>query len=711
MIKVRFVPLVTGILLIGMVIGGCAQQATPAPSPTPAPAVQIPVVPGKQGLDLSSYGKIELEASHIEVSSTHEVHGKENLLTELGYWHVKFPKETDEAWVIVDLGHKGRLDVLAIKPGIDFPHQSWRGDTAVLEKGNDMQDWTPLARLEIKVEELNGQDWIAFVLPENADSYRYYRLLITYPNFLSLGGLAVYGEDGIPPAETPAKSDIPAVQIPVVPGKQGLDLSSYGKIELEASHIEVSSTHEVHGKENLLTELGYWHVKFPKETDEAWVIVDLGHKGRLDVLAIKPGIDFPHQSWRGDTAVLEKGNDMQDWTPLARLEIKVEELNGQDWIAFVLPENADSYRYYRLLITYPNFLSLGGLAVYGEDGIPPAETPAKSDIPVVQIPVVPGKTDVYLRGYEKIKLEESHIEVSSVNSPHEGKASLVDGKLDTHWHVKHPPEKDQHWVVIDLGTPKKIEALAAIPTPGRPEQFWNADHATIQGRNDPQQDWYDIARLSVEKDKLDRENPDWIYFIIPNSAEYRYYRLFIKDKFFLSLGELRVCGEGVTTVTGLPAVLGTQDKELMSTYNKINLFAGRIELSSAYKIYEGKQSLINGLGNPFWGVKFPKETDEAWVIVDLKSETKLDALAVRPRTGFAKHLWSGDAAVLEGSNDKEEWTPLVRLELKIMELNDRDWIDFILPEDLNSYRYYRLFITDPNFQALGGLRIYGNQTN
>ena len=193
-------------LVTAMVIGGCAQQTTPAPTPV--------VVLGKQGLDLSSYDKIGLDESRIEVSSTNQLYeGKENLIKGLGdpYWHVKYPKETDEAWVVVDLGRKGRLDVLAIRPRPEYP-QLWDGNAAILEGSNDKKKWTPLAELLLYLGELNDQDWIAFILPENISSYRYYRLFITYPDFLSLGGLAAYGEGGKPVAEIPTKDNIPVVK-------------------------------------------------------------------------------------------------------------------------------------------------------------------------------------------------------------------------------------------------------------------------------------------------------------------------------------------------------------------------------------------------------------------------------------------------------------------------------------------------------------------
>jgi len=359
MVKAWFISLIVGLLLTGMIIGGCSQQAPATPTPTPTP---VPAVLGEQRADLSSYDKIELNASQIEVSSTFENYGKENLIKELGFWHVEIPKETDEAWVVVDLGGEARLDVIAVRPRTEYLSHLWSGDAAVLEGSNDKQEWIAEVRLELNHEELNERDWIAFVLPEDIGSYRYYRLFISEPDFISMGGLALYGEGGIPVAK-----------LLLVLGKQGIDLSSYGKIELDESQIEVSSTFENYLKENLIKEPDFWHVEIPRETDEAWVVVDLGGEARLDVLAIRPRIDYLEQLWRGDAAVLEGSNDKQEWIAEVKLELNHEELNEHDWIAFVLPEDIGSYRYYRLFITDPGFSSLGGLELYGEGGIPVVE--------------------------------------------------------------------------------------------------------------------------------------------------------------------------------------------------------------------------------------------------------------------------------------------------------------------------------------------------
>ena len=186
-------------LVAGVIMGGCTQQATPAPDQvptvTPAPTPEkpgLPAVSGKQETDLSGYGKIALDASHIEVSSTFKDFGKEYLLKEAGFWHVVVPKETNEAWVVIDLESERRLDALTIKPRADLLSHLWQGDAAVLEGSDDKQEWTAEVKLELNHEQLSGIAWIVFVLPANMDSYRYYRLFISDPGFFSMAGLRVY---------------------------------------------------------------------------------------------------------------------------------------------------------------------------------------------------------------------------------------------------------------------------------------------------------------------------------------------------------------------------------------------------------------------------------------------------------------------------------------------------------------------------------------
>jgi len=199
MMKTKLIPLIIVILVTGIITGGCAPPATPVPSQvptsTPAPAPELPepsVVSGKQGVDMSDFGKISLTTDQLEVSNTFKDWGKELLLTESGFWHVPVPKETNESWIIIDLQSKKQLSALSIKPRPDLLEHLWNGDTAVLEGSDDKQTWTALVILELNHEELNAQEWITFILPEDMGAYRYFRLFIYDPGFISMAGLRLY---------------------------------------------------------------------------------------------------------------------------------------------------------------------------------------------------------------------------------------------------------------------------------------------------------------------------------------------------------------------------------------------------------------------------------------------------------------------------------------------------------------------------------------
>ena len=147
------------------------------------------MVLGKQGIDLSGYGRIELNTDHIEVSSIHKSFGKEYLIKESGFWHTE---ASNEAWVVIDMVNERKIDTIAIRPRRGCFSQLWEGETAILEGSNDQQEWNPQVKLELNHEELNDYGLIAFVLPEDMVRYRYYRLFIIDPGFYSIDELRIY---------------------------------------------------------------------------------------------------------------------------------------------------------------------------------------------------------------------------------------------------------------------------------------------------------------------------------------------------------------------------------------------------------------------------------------------------------------------------------------------------------------------------------------
>jgi hypothetical protein len=147
--------------------------------------------------------------------------------------------------------------------------------------------------------------------------------------------------------------------------------------------------------------------------------------------------------------------------------------------------------------------------------------------------------DPILYKYTKVYLSPERIEVSSTHSPSYSAKSLADGNPETFWHVKHPPSTNQHWVLIDLGKTSRIEVIAILPRLRSPEQFWDRDHARLMGSND-KGEWRSIARLPVEKNTISKDKPDWLYYVLDKSVEYRYLQLSIGDNDFLSIAEIEL---------------------------------------------------------------------------------------------------------------------------------------------------------------------------
>ncbi len=142
------------------------------------------------------------------------------------------------------------------------------------------------------------------------------------------------------------------------------------------------------------------------------------------------------------------------------------------------------------------------------------------------------------RGYNQLPASVV-ISVSSFNQPWENKESLIDGNIDTYWHVKHPSESSVHWITFDFREPVTVEGLAILPRKGN-IQFWDHDHAVFQGNNKliGQAGWTNIARLFVDKTAIETKGWDWFRYTLPNSTAYRYYRILIDDPKFLSIAEI-----------------------------------------------------------------------------------------------------------------------------------------------------------------------------
>jgi hypothetical protein len=207
---------------------------------------------------------------------------------------------------------------------------------------------------------LKENEWINFVLPDKLTSYRYYRIFINSPEFISMGGLRLYGDAGVNGA-TPLPEPS---QVPVVRGRQDAVISGNTKIFFNIFLVTVSNSQGYNNRQGLFSLNSYWHVAMPKQSSEAWVRVDLETPIKLAAITVKPRKDFLGQMWHGTAAVLQGSQDMEDWTPEVALDLKHDELAENKPITFLLPESVQPYRYYRIFISDTAFYSMAGLELF-----------------------------------------------------------------------------------------------------------------------------------------------------------------------------------------------------------------------------------------------------------------------------------------------------------------------------------------------------------
>jgi len=320
-------------------------------------------------------------------------------------------------------------------------------------------------------------------------------------------------------------------------GKQYLDVSQYQRLELDESQLEVSSTNNPNqDKDNLVKPgtQGFWQVKTPREEMPAWLTIDLFTPEAVAILRLKPRAGFTEHLWDGNRAVLHASNNGQDWTPLAALGIERLTL-ADDWISFQVL-TTKPYRYYRLSFFDATFLAIGRIELYRLPLSTESTLPVTSPLPAIpQSPVVNAVQQFDLSPYDKIPLTESHLEVSSVQG-HWNKEYLIKPGTDGFWHVTAPREEDPAWLTIDLTNQESVNLLRLKPRDGFTEQLWDGNKAVLYVSNNGQ-DWTPLATLGMERALL---IDDWVYFSLPSTPKYRYYRLAISDMSFFSIARLEL---------------------------------------------------------------------------------------------------------------------------------------------------------------------------
>ncbi len=319
-------------------------------------------------------------------------------------------------------------------------------------------------------------------------------------------------------------------------------------------------------------------------------------------------------------------------------------------------------------------------------------------------PFVAGVPQLELAAYTKIPLEESQLEVSSVNHPSQDKDNLLQAGTEGYWHIKAPKKEIRSWVMADMETEQAVAALGIIGRKGT-NQMWHGYRAVLEASND-KKNWVLLARPGLSS-KFPKD--EWTYFILPEPKPYRYYRLSIHDESFMSIARLAMY---VTAgaLAPLPAreikplqILGSQQFDL-GPYTKIPLLESQLEVSSSLDPAMGKARLVEPGRDTFWHVMMPRQEERAWVLVDLGIEQPVTLVRVRPRVGLPEQMWYGYTAELEASNDKQNWIQLAVLGIPRTKLTD-DWMYFLIG-NLQPYRYYRLSIWDRYFYSMARLELY-----
>jgi hypothetical protein len=145
-------------------------------------------------------------------------------------------------------------------------------------------------------------------------------------------------------------------------------------------------------------------------------------------------------------------------------------------------------------------------------------------------------SSVFMGKGKKISLKASQVEVSSVDGPTVGRENLIDGNVDTFWHVKNPKERNEEWLQIDLLEKEVITGVRILARKDA-SQLWSGNNAVWEGSNDGQ-NWQDLLKLSMEKKKINKGK--WVEFLFPTSSAFQYYRIKIKDPSFFSIAELEI---------------------------------------------------------------------------------------------------------------------------------------------------------------------------
>lgn len=636
--------------------------------------------------DSTQYRKISFSADSLMLSTNNSPNDKNNLVdgNPDTFWEVRQPKLWDEDWLIVDLGETKRVTALRLMPRKGHVNQLWQGANAVIEGnlGDRASSWQRLAELHIDkaVPDYADPQWLSFSF-ENPSKYRYYRIRIFDQKFRSLAELELYGPKFEQSSAQPLRS---------------LDATQYNRIELSSATIEVSSASTPYEDAVNLVDgdlSTYCQIKQPASSNEAWLIIDMGLAKRINGLAIMPKEQHVNQLWESNQAVLQSSNDKKTWSMIAQLEIDETSPDNaeQRWLYFTF-DNANMFRYYRILIRDTRFISLAELELYElREQREPYNLALQTDF------LEPIR-------YDKIALSPTMLNFSSEREPGLGKFYLIDGNPATSWQVKQPKWSDEHWVSIDLGKPERVEAIRIKTANEQGAKPQKGDIALFQGSPDGTTWWLTISTIELGKSTINSIEPPWFNFNFDNPRSFRYYRLLIRASNFSSFAELELYRGGPEA-----GALATPSTSIDPTiYKKLALDVTNLEVSNFNKDTEGKANLLDNDPETYWHVKLPKkEPREDWVLVDLVSPKLVEGLAIKPREGFTDQLWEDNNAILQAMDNSGRWIGITRLKMNKAEVDkvNAPWIYYTFENNYES-RYYRIIVSDPTFLSLAELEFY-----
>lgn len=591
----------------------------------------------------------------------------------------------ERAWVSVDLGEETAVSLVRLLPREGFAAQLWDGTTATLQASDDGSSWKYLAVLSIDRDSLSD-DWVYFALPD-AGAYRYYRLAIGDNSFYSISRLEVYTRDDAGLPET--------TMVPVqVQGVQAFDLSSYKTIPLSDSQIEVSSTnHPSQGKENLVKPGtgGFWHVNTagPASIGEFSLrygpASDDGNFGTATIQIMGAQIPFslPYGDW-SHLALATKPDSHQVRFYLNGIFQNVYQLSadtfgqgrlltlGGDGSATQLFSGViDDFRMSPSLITDDDATWLMGTGA------------APLSPQIVALPL--GISPTY-QGHRLTLLISNFSQQEITLDLEKYIWRLLPGDASV------PCEINGVWGI--MGEPQPIDSNLVTLGPARYGTGWFET-----GRSSPLLWTGSLWGLLVGPDDV-LTNTIVVEVELTGTAFYSHIRTDGDD-----------FANSAVSSDGAPVRVAVHESAAMrlplNTEEEFLIYPESLSASDKNTPAQDAASLVDGEPATFWHVANPPETSEHWVTMAFGRAVHPRELIIMPREGFSNQLWDGDGAVFQGSEDGVIWQDITNLPLDRASLEtDVLVVSFHIPDN-SAYRYYRLYIDDPEFRSLAELRLLG----